>query len=630
MSRSASRLLATFAPALQGPARRWLTGRGLHRVLGLAVGIVLAGTTIRDASAQRMGYQLERGAQTPAGSVQLLVARPWYAPSRYVAAGITLAYDRNLLRLPGQVDAVVAHSLLGSVDVAGSPLHWLQISASLPVTFFEAGTPDATSGESPVRAAAIGDPHVALMARLWGDLERDRFSAHLGVDGWPGIGAASGQRTALSSRHEGDSEGRILAPRIVLAGAFAERGRWGVDAGFLYRPVAVLGTGDAQVLAGSQVQLGFALSYLSMGERLHLGIETRLSARVTGFEYSARDVARVDLMATAQTLLARQLLLGLGVGAPVVGGGGPGSPPLSLILRLAWAPLSNRRHVGLDVDKDGIPDANDRCPYEPETANGYRDEDGCPDELPTLPDLRPAAPAAESEDLAPTTPATGTASIAANTRTSAEQASAGQAPLSATTGALVTDRDGDGIPDSEDRCPVSPEDRDQFEDEDGCPELDNDDDGIVDVADLCPLEAETKNGQFDDDGCPERPGARIAITRDQLVLSEPVRYRAASAVLDTRSLPLLRELAKTLREHPGFVIEIQGHTDDVGGKQQNLRLSQARADAVRTFLQKNGIAKARLSARGYGATRPVESNRTPVGRSRNRRVELWLIKGGAA
>jgi len=66
------------------------------------------------------------------------------------------------------------------------------------------------------------------------------------------------------------------------------------------------------------------------------------------------------------------------------------------------------------------------------------------------------------------------------------------------------DTDGDGIPDSADRCPNEPEDKDMFEDTDGCPDLDNDHDGVPDAADKCPLDAEDKDGFEDADGCPDK------------------------------------------------------------------------------------------------------------------------------
>jgi len=70
----------------------------------------------------------------------------------------------------------------------------------------------------------------------------------------------------------------------------------------------------------------------------------------------------------------------------------------------------------------------------------------------------------------------------------------------------VPDGDGDGIVDSKDACPEDPEDKDTFEDEDGCPDPDNDEDGILDADDTCPLKPETKNGVEDDDGCPDEVG----------------------------------------------------------------------------------------------------------------------------
>jgi hypothetical protein len=65
------------------------------------------------------------------------------------------------------------------------------------------------------------------------------------------------------------------------------------------------------------------------------------------------------------------------------------------------------------------------------------------------------------------------------------------------------DQDNDGIPDVRDKCPNLPEDRDGFEDEDGCPDYDNDKDGIPDSVDVCPNAPEIHNGYKDDDGCPD-------------------------------------------------------------------------------------------------------------------------------
>jgi outer membrane protein OmpA-like peptidoglycan-associated protein len=86
---------------------------------------------------------------------------------------------------------------------------------------------------------------------------------------------------------------------------------------------------------------------------------------------------------------------------------------------------------------------------------------------------------------------------------------------------------------------------------------------------------------------------------------------------------VLRELAEALQRNPQWQVTIAGHTDAVGTAQANMDLSRRRSEAVRAALvERYGIAAARLSPRGYGATVPKDSNDSPEGRARNRRVEL--------
>ncbi len=80
-----------------------------------------------------------------------------------------------------------------------------------------------------------------------------------------------------------------------------------------------------------------------------------------------------------------------------------------------------------------------------------------------------------------------------------------------------------------------------------------------------------------------------------------------------------------MTENTKLTIELGGHTDDVGGDEANLKLSQDRADTVREYLIGKGIEPDRIASKGYGEARPVASNATPEGQAANRRVEFTIL-----
>jgi outer membrane protein OmpA-like peptidoglycan-associated protein len=91
--------------------------------------------------------------------------------------------------------------------------------------------------------------------------------------------------------------------------------------------------------------------------------------------------------------------------------------------------------------------------------------------------------------------------------------------------------------------------------------------------------------------------------------------------------PILKELGEALARHPEWTLSINGHTDNVGGDSYNLTLSQRRAAAVRRALvERHGIGAGRLTSGGFGAGSPIDTNDTPEGRARNRRVELVRVE----
>ena len=187
------------------------------------------------------------------------------------------------------------------------------------------------------------------------------------------------------------------------------------------------------------------------------------------------------------------------------------------------------------------------------------------------------------------------------------------------------DRDGDGIPDNVDRCPDQPEDKDGFQDEDGCPDLDNDGDGIPDSLDKCPNEPETFNNYKDDDGCPDEVPAEV---KKFTGVIEGINFKTGSAEILAGSYVILDRAVKVLQDYQEVNLEISGHTDNRGKADYNRDLSQRRADSVKTYFVQRGIAPDRLQAIGYGLTRPIADNKTSSGRATNRRTEFRLINPG--
>jgi OOP family OmpA-OmpF porin len=261
-----------------------------------------------------------------------------------------------------------------------------------------------------------------------------------------------------------------------------------------------------------------------------------------------------------------------------------------------------------DPDHDGIRGAADKCPNEPEDKDGFQDEDGCPDpdnDGDGIPDAQDKCPM-EPED---------------------------KDGFQDADGCPDPDNDGDGIPDAQDKCPNEPEDKDGFQDEDGCPDPDNDNDGIPDAQDKCPNEPETKNGYQDADGCPdELPPAMKKFSG----VIQGINFKVNSAEILATSNKTLDDAVKVLTEYKDVKLEIQGHTDDQpiakGGKfESNEALSQARAESVREYMVKKGIEEGRLSAKGYGASQPLDDPKDLKGaklnaaRAKNRRVEFKLI-----
>jgi len=254
----------------------------------------------------------------------------------------------------------------------------------------------------------------------------------------------------------------------------------------------------------------------------------------------------------------------------------------------------------------------------------------------------------------------------------------------------VTDTDFDGLNDPDDSCPLAPEDKDGFEDAEGCPDPDNDRDGFLDVDDACtddpetvnrwkdtdgcpdtipdtdgdglndledqcPKEPEDKDAFADEDGCPDpdndrdgvldvddacinEPGVleargceapkQVTIEGDQIVILDVVHFKVASAEIEAVSFGLLDDVAKVMIEHPDIrQVRVEGHTDSRGRAAYNVKLSSRRAAEVRTYLIGKGVEAERLVSEGYGPKRPLVANAsTDDEHAKNRRVEFHIMK----
>jgi outer membrane protein OmpA-like peptidoglycan-associated protein len=120
----------------------------------------------------------------------------------------------------------------------------------------------------------------------------------------------------------------------------------------------------------------------------------------------------------------------------------------------------------------------------------------------------------------------------------------------------------------------------------------------------------------------------MALKKDAVLTLRNVFFETGSARLNDDSRPELDKVAKMLHANPKAKIELGGHTDNVGGAEANLRLSAARAEAVKAYLMQKGVDPERMTTKGYGDTQPVAPNDTDEGRAANRRTELKILDAG--
>jgi outer membrane protein ompA family P60 len=124
----------------------------------------------------------------------------------------------------------------------------------------------------------------------------------------------------------------------------------------------------------------------------------------------------------------------------------------------------------------------------------------------------------------------------------------------------------------------------------------------------------------------ERAERTIRVTKEINLYAKTILFDVNKSVVKTQAEFILYNIAKIMNENDDFNFIIEGHTDNTGVAEHNLQLSQERADAIKDYLIRKGVKSKRLEAKGYGQTRPIESNDTERGREINRRVEINVAK----
>lgn len=124
-----------------------------------------------------------------------------------------------------------------------------------------------------------------------------------------------------------------------------------------------------------------------------------------------------------------------------------------------------------------------------------------------------------------------------------------------------------------------------------------------------------------------KPKPRVEIRDNKIEISEKIHFATAKAVIKEDSFSLMDEIVQVFNDNPQVLkVSIEGHTDSDGEDAYNKTLSDQRAKAVMKYLVDKKVAADRLSAVGYGESKPIASNDTDEGKAKNRRVEFHITK----
>jgi OmpA-OmpF porin, OOP family len=116
------------------------------------------------------------------------------------------------------------------------------------------------------------------------------------------------------------------------------------------------------------------------------------------------------------------------------------------------------------------------------------------------------------------------------------------------------------------------------------------------------------------------------IPKGQTIILDHLIFAQGKSLIDPKSYSQLNEVAEMMKENQRIEIQLEGHTDNVGGSKANMELSQKRVDAVKKYLVEQGVSKGRIQTKAFGGSQPLRNEMTPEARAANRRVEMRILK----
>ena len=587
--------------------------RGLGALFVGAIAVSLLASVPADAQVDPTSYDAQRFKPVPSQSVnyfalhQARILDGWGAGLLFNYADSPLVLQDGGERSAELVSSQLTGHVLGAIGFANR----FELGLDVPLILLQNG--DAIEAFPPLDASdagfALGDMRLQTKVLfIEPDEDTTGVALALGIDWYLPTGGSTDYQ----------SEGLRVAPTLALDGVIAGGTRVGLNLGATFREE----TEVINLTVDDTITYGAAAS-IPVGSGVHIVPELRGESVLGAAEFRSEE-SPLEWLLGFKYLSEGGALVEGGFGTGLVNGFGV--PDWRLFFGVSFASQGER-----DRDEDGINDDDDPCPDDPEDFDGYQDTDGCPErdnDGDGILDADDGCPN-DAEDVDgfqdldgcpdPDNDADGLPDIGDGCPNEPEDRD-GDRDMD---GCPDGDRDGDGLADDVDMCPVEPEDVDGFEDSDGCPDLDHDRDGILPPTDLCPDEPEDFDQDRDEDGCPEGP----LVTCEEIVIDEQVLFLTDSDVIEDVSHDLLDEVAALMLANPGILlIEVQGHTDDLGDEEYNLELSDRRAASVMRYVVNAGVESDRLTSQGYGESMPIDDNTTESGRQANRRVVLRILE----